>query len=519
MPIEYIDTKDDPLLYERVEGLQGGMDAYTRASLLPPNVAQYLQNIIIDSNGLAKTRFGADGLGTPPASGRSQGVAYFDTPTYELLLLARGGAIRKWDGATWASVGSYTALNSTVDVTMKQGFDKVYISDGSGNWYSYDGATATDLGNTVGAAGSPPVGATLMEWHTERMFASGVASKPDTIWVSDPLDAIAGKWNHADFSFRVGRGEGENIVAIASMQDSFLIVFKQDSIWIVNAPPESANAAAYQIQTLTRGVGCVGKRAWCRNGNDILFMSRDGVRSLRRMEYVGNDYEVSLPISQPMQPYIDQINWSAANTICAIKYRHFVFFAIPTGSNTSPDTVLVWNARTETWMGVWTGWTPNQFVITRFLDLERLIISDSTGKCNQWKDYASEDLDSTYLDNAVDIATDIKLRSFMFGEPVNNKDGRYFEARFVESSGNANISVWYDDAVDATFPVVLDQGGTTLPVYLPFFLAVTKPATVRRALDAVGEFNEAYLEIAATSKKLALRNATMAAFIKTLQNQ
>lgn len=518
MAQEYNDSLDDQPEFERVEGLQGGMDAYTRATLLPQNTAQLLENIIIDTNGSAKTRPGADALGTIPETGIIQGMAYYDTPSIEQLVVAKNAKILSWDNANWSTVAGYTPNSASLSMEITQGFDLVYLSDGVANWRSYNGSTFTDLGSVVGQQGDPPKGATIMAWHGQRMWASGVSSAYDTVWVSDLLSAGSGHWDHTSYSFRVGKGEGEPVRAMCGLMDNQIACFKANSVWLVDAPP-TVNASLYTITRLAIGVGCVGKRALVQFGNDILFMSRDGVRSLARMENVGGQYEVSPPISQPLQPYIDRINWTYASTICAAKYRHFIFFAIPIDSDTRPTTTLVYNVRTASWMGVWTGWTPLQFVVTRFLDLERLVVGDNSGNTNQWKDYLSESLSSTYTDNSVNIATTIKLRAFSFGEPVNYKDGRYLEARFTDSQGVALLSVYYDDTLAKAETRTLQQTVNQLPLVLPFDLAVIKPSAQRVALDEAGTFNEAYLQITASANKFSLRNATMAAYMNTVINE
>lgn len=64
MPAQFIDAIDDPLLFERIESFGGGMDGFQRATLLGPDQYQYGENILIPDNLEARTRPGADSLGS-----------------------------------------------------------------------------------------------------------------------------------------------------------------------------------------------------------------------------------------------------------------------------------------------------------------------------------------------------------------------------------------------------------------------------------------------------------------------
>src|SRR5207247_1516927 len=111
-------------------------------------------------------------------------------------------------------------------------------------------------------------------------------------------------------------------------------------------------------------------------------------------------------------------------------YKHLAFFAVPLDSATYNDTVLVYNGRLQRWIGVWTGWTPLFWEVSRFSGVLRLILGEQTGLVRQWKDYADATDDATYLENGAPIASKHWIRSLLFGEPVNDKDGYHAEVRF-----------------------------------------------------------------------------------------
>src|SRR5437762_7199299 len=161
---------------------------------------------------------------------RAQGLIYFDTASYEQLISAAGKQLWKWEGASWTRMAGANEFQlSDADTTFEaaQGIDKALFTDGSQQMQTWDGAAwSAPLGNTPN---DPPVGATILCWHTGRMFAAGHGNKPDTIWVSNRLAYGSGQWNTVQRSFRVGGGEGDPIKALASMQSFVLGVLKEDS--------------------------------------------------------------------------------------------------------------------------------------------------------------------------------------------------------------------------------------------------------------------------------------------------
>jgi hypothetical protein len=401
---------------------------------------------------------------------------------------------------------------------MAQLANVLYCTAGTGNWFSYDGAAwSAALG---AGATDPPNGASIVCAHTARLFAAGtIAGVYDQVYASNLGAAGAGQWVAATFSFRVGRGEGEAITAMVSAKGWWLCVGKEGSIFMVYADPAAASAATWQIVRVAGSIGCVGKRCLLAFGDYILVLARDGVRKISSNQNQDAPWDVSPPLSEPLQPYVDRINWAFAGKSVLHKYRHFAFVAVPLDSATEPSHVLVWNGRTERWMGVWTGWTPTALATSRFAGVERMLVGDSAGKVNQWKDYASTTLDATYLDNAVDIAGVMRSRSFDFGNQRNAKDGESMQLQFLDSTASATILLVCDGVERARWTESLEETSNQLPVDLPFDLAENRPKRVTKNLDALGEFREAYVEVQHSSKRAQLKSVAISAFVNTTDNE
>lgn len=460
-------------------------------------------------------------------------LLYFDTPSKQQLLAGvdKTGAapgFMRYESGAWADLsGAWKPDAAGIRLAMAQGIDTVLISDGVGKMQIYDGATFAEQGDT---AADPPKGATILCWHTQRMFASGVSTAPDTIWVSLFLEFGTGKWNTTNRSFRIGAGDGDPIVAIASMQQFTLAVLKRNSVWLVSTNPANddptdptAGFAAEQVtEGLAQGVGCVGRDAWCSYGNDLLFMSQDGVRSVQRMQAAAAQWQLSAPISQPIQPYIDRINQNYWHRIVAKKYAEFAFFFVPLDNSTTNNCVLVWNGRLGKWIGAWTGWNGNCIEVTRFLAKVAMVFGDTTGKVNQWKEASNLVLeDSTYLDNGTGYTTQLLTRAFQFGDAITGKSAHSTILRF--SAGNALMTMrWVADLNEVkTWPGTFEQSGSVLDgddqLDINFVLSSNAPMKIIKGIRGLPAFNEAYLTIESTAGWWFLRNITAMAFLNPLK--
>lgn len=530
---EQYSGQDLPLVFETMRNFAGGVDAFDDPIDLAQNQGQSLINVIIRDKLKARTRPGADPLGAATLVNPGQpvrGLRFFSTPALSQLLAVSGAKFFVWNGINWNVNNGWVPNNAAVAVAMAQGVDKMLVSDGVGNLQSFDGAAFTDLGNGVN---SPPVGVTVLCWHTSRMFASGQAQNNDTIYVSNLLNFSNGNWNNTTRSFRVGGGQGDPIVGLASMPFFNLVVLKQNSVWMTLTDPTQDPAswsASQASDLLADGLGLVGKYAWCRYGNDILFFSQDGIRSVQRMIAASQNgtlvtgtsqFQLAAPISVPIQPIIDQINPNAMSGIVAVKYKEFAFFAVPLGANQlTNNAVLVWNGRLGCWSGYWQPWTPACWEVSRFNGIQQLVFGDQAGLVNFWKELNDPIADATYEDNGASYQTLYATRSFTFGDLESPKSG--FNAKMRFNMGNAELmfTAVGDDAELNSFSQAIQPSGDILGVgTLPFLLQSQKPSLLPFSLRGLPSFNELYLQIQSNTGWWELRNLTAGARVRPLKRK
>lgn len=524
-----------PRVFDRIRNFGGGVDSYRPASEIDVNQSQLMLNMIVKNNLAARTRPGADQVGSASfanvtPSGPVQGMSFFNNPTYTYVLAGEGGNLYTYNGAAWSTALAFTLSNSTLQFHAAQGIDAMMITDGVAYPRYWDGNTFTAY---LAADGTFLQGCTILEFAAGRMIATGNAAYPDTLFLSKLLEyrpnSLAGtpSFDSATLSFRVGDGDGQAITCVKAMQNQLIAVLKENSVYLLSLNSTGTNpvnpianwTAQSQGDKLTDGIGCVGKNAATRYKNDLLFMSWDGVYSLQRMQAAAGQYQLSTPLSEPIQPIIDRINWSVAYLIKATTYKNLVMFDVPLDIATSNNYKLIWDATLGCWTGYFTGLGGECSCVTRFNKIVELLFGAYDGSVSKWKDaVALQDLDATYQDNGVDIPWELDTRSLVFGNPDAQKKPRALLVRFNSGNTSANITATFDlDDTDLGDSAVQPTGGA-LPAILPMTLASLKPVNVYSSLEGYAYFNEVYAKISATSGWAEIRNITATAFIKTLRD-
>jgi hypothetical protein len=356
-----------------------------------------------------------------------------------------------------------------------------------------------------------------------------VAGVSDAVYFSDILDG--GVWNVLNI-LRVG-ADGEEIVAIQSWQESLLIVFKQKSTWLIDISPV-VSVAEFPIKNIHRSVGCVAWRSISQVGQDVFFLSRNGVMSIQKQLATSNNV-IAVPVSQPIQDVIESIRWEYAHKSNAIFYSNHYMLVVPVNS-TEPDTAIVWSELTKSWAGVWTGLSATDLIEQPFLGTTRLVLGLSNGEVRTALDNVPES-DEAYdtftdgfgnlpipviipvqLPSAPQVVSIIRTRAMEFGDVVSPKSGWYLEAEFLAKDGDITIGV----ILDGSSKVMLDEwtfsaSGAILTVTLPFYLGMTKWVKKKYPIWHLGRFREIQVEITAPRGNLILRRIILSAQLDTVE--
>jgi len=369
-----------------------------------------------------------------------------------------------------------------------------------------DHTTATGTTNVSQTPSEPK----FIVTHTNRLFATSADSDvpADTLYVSGVLDGES--WDLAGDNLRVGN-DRDPITALMPAQNFDLYVFKERSIYKITADP-TQKVSEWSIKLINNRTGCVADATVQQVGADIMFMSRDGVRSLKSIQ-AGTETDISQPVSRNINDYIGRINQAAMGTCTAAYWRNRYFLSVPLDSATTPDTVLVYNLLANAWCGFWTGWQARDFIISAFGGKLRLNIASQTGEMLTWDDSTAEASTTTsdYKDGLSTYESYIKTRAYTYGETWGDKIGYSTQFDF----GNIHA-----DAVtgDINYYKDLSASGTELEASLSI------PATTnlsRKGFNMLskGRFNQIQFKVKADSGRLALQTIQASAFGQPIDPQ
>lgn len=145
----------------------------------------------------------------------------------------------------------------------------------------------------------------------------------------------------------------EAITAITDF-NGYLIVFTNKSIFIYQDPflvPVDNSGTGGTPQTMTlkehiKGTGCVGKFAWCHVGEELLFMSQNGLKSLSRVLAEGGAAPLKNICPQVTTQVIDSIKYQVGLSFNLTQVRlayhpTMGFVTVETGSSIS-GVFLLW---------------------------------------------------------------------------------------------------------------------------------------------------------------------------------
>jgi hypothetical protein len=123
-------------------------------------------------------------------------------------------------------------------------------------------------------------------------------------------------------------------------------------------------------RVLTTTVGSVGNKVPLLVGREVFFLSEP--TGFYKITQVVQD-EISaepIPISMPIQPIIDRINWERRDSLgldfvaCSAVLGVYCFFAVPLdGKSGANDAILVFNAATQQWESAPDWWDDADFRI------------------------------------------------------------------------------------------------------------------------------------------------------------
>jgi len=327
---------------ERVNDFSWGQNSGAVPSNLLPGQAELLENCIISRKGRCEQRTGLTLLGTDNSTTNViLGLFHYNAgTTLDTLIRVRATKVQRLaaDFSDWTDITGLTTLTTGLTTNFVQALDRLFILNGTDNVFSIDTSfTVTDEGDT----NADPPKTTFGEWATNnKLFLSGslTDSERDYVWFSDTL---APQTFVRDTNvFKCRSGGGGKVTWLKMFKEDELIVYKNDSIFVLNITGATP-LTDWELTPLSTAVGCPAGRTVQDIGNDHIFLSNDGVRLLSRTNF---DKIRSGLISEPIQDIIDDINQDAIETSCGWFENGLYILGVPVGTSTVPNRFVIWDS-------------------------------------------------------------------------------------------------------------------------------------------------------------------------------
>ena len=394
---------------------------------------------------------------------------------------------------------------------------------------------------------TPPAKPIFLTTHTNRLFAvsADTSIQPDTLYFSDILDGES--WDPLG-SLRIG-GDGDPIKGLYSWFGYQLIVFKERSIWSVNADP-SQDAADWTISLISGNIGCSSHRSITAVGPDVFFFSRDGIRSLQQIQ-AGTQTSVGLALSSPINDLISRIDKTKLDLCDGVFWNNRYLLAVPfvteepailgieseyalltensvdialEGALNENNAVIVYHSLARSWLGYWDNWIVNDFIPTSFSTFGPVlmfagdIVSVSAGAGQVWSfnDYLpntrlSPVSSSAYTDGGANYESTVITKAYNLNEPIPDKIGYSvqfaFDNPYTTATTTAEVSLAKD--MSDTF-VTLDSA-----------LAITSSQKFLKAYNLIsqGRWNTLQFKVTADAGRLSLQSTILSGFVDSVRPQ
>lgn len=206
-------------------------------------------------------------------------------------------------------------------------------------------------------------------WMPFQYISSGTSGSPtitdrnirDEIIASDILDADT--YDQIENQFRIASGGADYVVALQPFAEDNLLVLMRNSIHLITGI--SGDLEDTVVKEITREVGCIAKKSVVQVGNQVFFLSDNGVYSVD----FGDLYNLrgsSLPISEAIDPLIQRINPDYAENSVATYNDNRYYISIPLDASTTNNAILVFNFLNQGWESLDTidqdGWNINNII-------------------------------------------------------------------------------------------------------------------------------------------------------------
>jgi len=299
----------------------------------------------------------------------------------------------------------------------------------------------------------------------------------DEIIASDILDADT--FDQIQNQFKIASGSADYVVAMQQFADDNILIFCRNSIHVIaGISGELQNAV---VKEITREVGCVSRKSIAQIGNQIFFLSDNGVYSVD----FGDLYNLrgsSLPLSEAIQPLVDRINPTYALNSVGVYHDNRYWIFVPLDASLVNNACFVYNMLNQGWESLdiveESGWDVSDVIRTSAGAINKLYTVSSFGGIHLI-DSRVDDRDNLLLQPGGIVTSyyiPSKLTTRMFTQnTMDRKRFNSFELHIESTSSNTSDAVLTFETENPDGTVTLSSVATLLGHVLP----VSEDASIR----------------------------------------
>ena len=168
----------------------------------------------------------------------------------------------------------------------------------------------------------------------------------DEVIASDVLDTDT--YDQVFAQYRFNAGTSDFVVGLHSFAEDRLLVFNRNSIHIVANTTDLKGAST---QVLTDEVGCVARKSIQQVGNQVIFLSDNGVYGTQFLDEY-NLRGTETPLSEPINESIQRINKNAQENAVAVYFDNRYYIAVPLDSSSNNNAILIYNFLNKQWESI-----------------------------------------------------------------------------------------------------------------------------------------------------------------------
>ena len=203
-------------------------------------------------------------------------------------------------------------------------------------------------------------------YHQRRLvmpFKFSVDASADSFTARGILDEVIGSdildtdtYDQIFAQYRFNAGEADFNVGLHSFSEDNLMVFNRNSIHLITNTTSLQEAST---KLLTNEVGCVARQSISQVGNQVIFLSDNGVYSTQFFDEY-NLRGTETPLSEPINETIKRINKTYWQNSVAVYFDNRYFLAVPLDTfqdgseNTSGvnNAIIIYNFLNKQWESI-----------------------------------------------------------------------------------------------------------------------------------------------------------------------